>query len=350
MAVKVSYAEGRYEDYDNTKYVEGRIYYLIDDNGNTYIYLNGEEYTGVDGSAEPDKIEFPDEITVTKTVGNYEAGKVIPRDTNLLDLITNMLAQDINPVRKDVPAVAFDNIGWVKAHEIGTTINLTYKVTLSTGSYEIPGTEPLRTQDAGVTAIDSDWSITTTAQGIDGSNQSEGTLGSYRFTNTTTYVSLTAVATGSEGAIPLTYLNKPYPNPEVQYQEGATYSNTTSNASCYRACFYGYTANASPDYSNLTSDQIRSLGGNGSYKSIPPKLPTTSGTTISTLKQLFFAAPHNKYHTITVKNQDNIPQNLKGPYNVYVEGKDHFTAIEYDVWYLYNADPSHDQILTITAR
>lgn len=346
MAVKVSYAEGRYEDYDNTKYVEGRIYYLIDDNGNTYIYLNGEEYTGVDGSAEPGKIEFPNAITVTKTVGNYNAGDVIPADTNLLNLITNMLAQDINPVRKDAPAVAFDNVGWAKAHEIGTTINLTYKVTLSTGSYEIPGTEPLRTQDAGVTATD--WSITTTAQGIDGSNQSEGTLGSYRFTNTTTYVSLTAVATGSEGVVPLTYLGKQYPDPTVQYQEGATYSKTTSNASCYRACFYGYTADASPDYSNLTGDQIRSLGGNGSYKSIPSKLPSSGS--ITTLKQLFFAAPHGKYTSITALNQNNIPVDIRGPYNVYVEGKDHFTAIEYDVWYTYNADPPHDQILTITAR
>lgn len=44
MAVKVSYATGRYEDYDNTKYVPGRIYYLTDSQGNGYIYLNGESY------------------------------------------------------------------------------------------------------------------------------------------------------------------------------------------------------------------------------------------------------------------------------------------------------------------
>lgn len=42
--VKVSYATGRYEDYDNTKYIPGRLYYLTDDLGNGYIYLNGESY------------------------------------------------------------------------------------------------------------------------------------------------------------------------------------------------------------------------------------------------------------------------------------------------------------------
>lgn len=45
--VKVSYATGRYEDYDNTKYVEGRIYYLVDTLGNSYIYLNGKNYVDI---------------------------------------------------------------------------------------------------------------------------------------------------------------------------------------------------------------------------------------------------------------------------------------------------------------
>ena len=42
--IPVSYATGRYEDYDNTKYIPGRIYYLTDDLGNGYIYLDGNSY------------------------------------------------------------------------------------------------------------------------------------------------------------------------------------------------------------------------------------------------------------------------------------------------------------------
>ena len=52
--VAVSYAEGRYEDYDNTNFIPGRLYYLTDIHGKTYIYLNGKQYTSneVSGSIE----------------------------------------------------------------------------------------------------------------------------------------------------------------------------------------------------------------------------------------------------------------------------------------------------------
>ena len=41
----VGFKKGNLEDYDNEHYIEGCIYFLLDENGEGHIYLNGSEYT-----------------------------------------------------------------------------------------------------------------------------------------------------------------------------------------------------------------------------------------------------------------------------------------------------------------
>jgi hypothetical protein len=56
------------------------------------------------------------------------------------------------------------------------------------------------------------------------------------------------------------------------------------------------------------------------------------------MKQMFFAAPAGKGYKPAIKDsKTDAPQTVEGPITVAVEGKDGFTAINYDVWYVSNA-------------
>ena len=59
---------------------------------------------------------------------------------------------------------------------------------------------------------------------------------------------------------------------------------------------------------------------------------------VSQMKQMFFAAPAGKGYKPVIKDASTTaPQTVLGPITVSVEGKDGFTAIDYDVWYVANA-------------
>ena len=59
---------------------------------------------------------------------------------------------------------------------------------------------------------------------------------------------------------------------------------------------------------------------------------------IDKMKQMFFAAPAGKGYKPVIKDASTTaPQTVQGPITVSVEGKDGFTAVDYDVWYVANA-------------
>jgi hypothetical protein len=59
---------------------------------------------------------------------------------------------------------------------------------------------------------------------------------------------------------------------------------------------------------------------------------------VAQMKQMFFAAPAGKGYKPVIKDSaTKAPQTVEGPITVAVEGKDGFTAINYDVWYVANA-------------
>jgi hypothetical protein len=59
---------------------------------------------------------------------------------------------------------------------------------------------------------------------------------------------------------------------------------------------------------------------------------------VSQMKQMFFAAPAGKGYKPVIKDASTTaPQTVQGPITVSVEGKEGFTAIDYDVWYVANA-------------
>lgn len=334
MAINVTFRTGNFASYDNQNYVQGCVYYLLEyadpsdttsEIIGTHVYLNGTEY----GAGDTDLIVFKDAITVTKETGNYTAGTVIPANTTLTDLITDMLSQDINPTVKANPAVSFSNTGWATAHEIGTTISLTYSVSLSGGTYKLEGKPD---QAGGVTA--KSWHVTSNVGGVDSTSSSSGADPvAYRLTDTSTQVQLTAVATGTQGNMPKTFLNHDYPS--IRFADNATYNKTSGKATCYRAKFYGWASDTTNDFASLTGAQIRTLDRGNKAASLPPEVSTTN------MQQMFFAFPQGTYSSVSVINKNTgLPQTVtKYSSTVNVEGADGFTAIAYDVWYVKNDAP-----------
>ena len=85
------------------------------------------------------------------------------------------------------------------------------------------------------------------------------------------------------------------------------------------------------DAAAITGEQIRALGNsaNGSW---------LSQMEVSKMKQMFFAAPAGKGYKPVIKDASTTaPQTVEGPITVSIEGKDGFTAVNYDVWYVANA-------------
>ena len=121
-------------------------------------------------------------------------------------------------------------------------------------------------------------------------------------------------------------------NPKVQIAAGTKKDDSTA-VTGYRAWFCGYKngTNALADPTAITSAQVRALGNtaNGSWK---------SSMSVSQMKQMFFAAPAGKGYKPVIKDASTTaPQTVLGPITVSVEGKDGFSAIDYDVWYVANA-------------
>ena len=338
MAVKVSYATGSpgsYEEYISSgTFVEGRIYYLIDNDGNGHILLNGLEYTIDDTGGNPADIIFENAITVTKATGNYSAGQVIPANSSLLDLITNMLAKV--EITKTLPSIrivrpTYNNTSYEIGHKLGSDFSINF----NDGKYSASGFVDIPANcSASSYVVQCPLTQQTYYENI-------GTLlVNYQLTQTGTFIVISAYANYNAGDVPM-FNGVSYPSDQIVAGTTATVSQSIQ---CYRACFYGYSSNDDYDFSDLSGSEIRSLGGNGQYKDIPNTI-----SNVSALKQMFLAAPHGKYNSISIKNQDNIPQNVKGPYTKNVEGKNGFTAIEYDIWYIQDAQAAgQTQTLTIT--
>lgn len=286
-------------------------------------------------------VELTSSITVTKPTGNYSAGDVIPAGTNIAQLLTDLLMEDINPVAHS-PEVTLTPSGWsARDYEVGTELSLGYTCSLSPGYYSVTG-KP--NQTGGVTA--KTYNITATASDVEGTitpgTSASGNLGTVTLKDGAS-VKLNATITGTQGNMPKTFLDKDYPS--IRFQEDASYTKSTGIARGKRNYFVGYASNTTIDYSSaLTSAVIRGAQLNN-FNEI------TSITT-NQMQEMFFAAPHSAGKTsVSVSNSyTGLPQDVKKySTTVDVEGANGYTAIAYDVWYVKNASAeSRESTFTIT--
>lgn len=291
---------------------------------------------GITLSGDYGKDSRKDSIT---SIGNYRIGDTIAAGTSLESVFMNMLSKRLQPSSSPTQPAASITLytdGSTKkvtagAVEVGTTINPYYVASLSAGSYTYgPAT--------GITATS--YSVTSSGRKtVDGATSetpednattATGSFGSFVVDDDTSYKVSVSIEHG-EGVPAVDNLGDPA-NPEVKIASG-TKTKTSGTVSGYRAWFCGYKNgdNALADATAITGEQVRALGNsaNGSWK---------SSMSVSQMKQMFFAAPAGKGYKPVIKDASTTaPQTVQGPITVSVEGKDGFTAINYDVWYVANA-------------
>lgn len=339
--VKALIAEGKYS---YTSYVYDKA---LDVEGDASTF----GWSAMDGNYSAANVFLKDQIVLAgdygqdsrkdkiTSIGNLRIGDTIAAGTSIQSLFMDMLSQRLQPSSTPTAPAASITLytdGSTKkvtagAVEVGTTINPYYVASLSAGSYTYgPAT--------GVTATS--YSVTSSGRKtVDGATSetpednattATGSFGSFVVDDDTSYNVSVSIEHG-EGVPAVDNLGDPA-DPEVKIAAG-TKTKTSGTVSGYRAWFCGYKNgdNALADATAITGEQVRALGNsaNGSWK---------SSMSVSQMKQMFFAAPAGKGYKPVIKDASTTaPQTVQGPITVSVEGKDGFTAIDYDVWYVANA-------------
>ena len=276
-----------------------------------------------------------DKIT---SIGNLRIGDEIAAGTSIQSLFMDMLSQRLQPADPTAPAASITLYmdGATKksaagAVEVGTTVTPSYTASLSAGSY---------TYGPATGVVASSYTVTSTGRKTvdgatdetveDSASTATGSFTSFVVDDDTSY-KLSVSIPHNEGVVAHDNLGS-LSNPEKKIAAG-TKTKTSGTISGFRSIFYGYKAGgATLDVANLTSAQIRALEyGNTTTK------PTSMTT--NKMQQIFFAFPAtmNVGKPVVKDATNGAPQTVSDKVTVMVEGKDGFTAVAYDVYYVNNA-------------
>ena len=295
--------------------------------GDKYSYTayvhNGTDWTAMDGNYNAENVYFADDMMVTKEIGYITLkngqGTIPSKGKNLSEVFEAMFVKEQNPSKTDPSvSVTLTNSG---SYEVGTTVTTGYNATFEDGKYTY-GPEPT---GAEVTA----WEITTSAG--DEFTEASGTLTDVIVADDTSFT-VTAKATHTEGAVPVTNKGNPYATSQIA---AGSKSKTSSAISGFRAFFYGVLSTSSAD-APLTSSIIRNqLTNGGNYNEA--KVFTLNGS--ATAKRMVIAIPSSSTRgglsEVILSSAMNTP--ITGSYNktekaVKVEGVNGATAVDYDVY------------------
>jgi hypothetical protein len=276
-----------------------------------------------------------DKIT---SIGNLRIGDEIAAGTSLQALFMDMLSQRLQPADPTNPAASITLYmdGATKksaagAVEVGTTVTPSYTASLSAGSY---------TYGPATGVVASSYSVTSTGRKTvdgatadtaeDSATTATGAFTSFVVDDDTNY-KLNVSIPHNEGVVANDNLGSAS-NPEKKIAAG-TKTKDSGAITGFRSIFYGYKAGgATLDVANLTSAQIRALG-NAATTTKPTSMTTNK------MQQIFFAFPAtmNVGKPVVKDATNGAPQTVSDKVTVKVEGKDGFTAVDYDVYYVNNA-------------
>ena len=338
--VKAMIAEGKYSYtsyvYDSTLDTEGEDtthgWSAMDGNYSAAnVFLKDKIVLAGDYGTDSRK----DKIT---SIGNLRIGDEIAAGTSLQALFMDMLSQRLQPADPTAPAASITLYmdGATKksaagAVEVGTTVTPSYTASLSAGSYTYGPATGVVASSYAVTSTGRktvDGATADTAE--DSATTATGAFASFVVDDDTNY-KLSVSIPHNAGVIANDNLGSPS-NPAKQIAAG-TKTKTSGAITGFRSIFYGYKAGgATLDVANLTSAQIRALGNSAT---------TTKPTSMTTnkMQQIFFAFPAtmNVGKPVVKDATNGAPQTVSDKVTVKVEGKDGFTAIDYDVYYVNNA-------------
>lgn len=285
-----------------------------------YVY-DGAKWVAMDGNYNADNVYFDEDMLVTKEIGYITLtngqGTIPSSGKNIKEVFEAMFVKEQNPTTTQ-PKVAL-TFSQAKAYEVGSKVIPSYSATFNAGSYTYgPAT--------GVTVTT--WEVTDTDGNTSAS--ASGTFPEITVADGTNY-KITAKATHTEGAVPVTNKKTPY---EAGKIAAGSKSTTSSAVTGYRSFFYGVLDTATAN-APLTSAIIRGMTNGGAYNG--SKTFTLNGS--ATAKRIVIAIPASSTRAglkeVILTSAMNTPVTdsyVKTVNAVEVEGVNGATAISYNVY------------------
>lgn len=285
-----------------------------------YVY-DGTKWVAMDGNYNADNVYFDEDMLVTKEIGYITLtngqGTIPSSGKNIKEVFEAMFVKEQNPTTTQ-PKVAL-TFSQAKAYEVGSKVIPSYSATFNAGSYTYgPAT--------GVTVTT--WEVTDTDGNTSAS--ASGTFPEITVADGTNY-KITAKATHTEGAVPVTNKKTPY---EAGKIAAGSKSTTSSAVTGYRSFFYGVLDTATAN-APLTSAIIRGMTNGGAYNG--SKTFTLNGS--ATAKRIVIAIPASSTRAglkeVILTSAMNTPitdSYVKTANAVEVEGVNGATAVSYNVY------------------
>lgn len=204
-------------------------------------------------------------------------------------------------------------------YEVGTTITPEYTTAFSFGHYEFGPA------DTGVTMS----SIHVIDTNGNSSDSGDGTMPSFIITESTDY-NITAEANYTDGVTPVTNLGNE--RPDLAIKAGVALDSTVHAITGARFSFAGTKEDKSDE---INSAFIRSLTGFNDTGMDTYTMDIPIGA-----KRIVFATPKASIKNIFDDNAQQIITSAFRQYNVMVEGKDGYEAVQYKVYVLNYAEPN----------
>lgn len=295
----------------------------------SYIYSQSvKKWIAMDGNYDASNVYFNSDFVFTEAIGTVtipsSGSKTVEAEgKNVQEFLASLFAAARDPIiTAPSGSISFD--GTAGSYEVGSLVTPKYKTTFDPGLYEFG---PVTGITATYAVIDSDGETNTAAS---------GSMPQIEVTDTTKY-NIGVVMTYTNGSIPVNNVGTAIPASQLI---GSTISVATGNMVGYRAAFAGKDNTTG----TLTSDLIRGL------KCKIDSNASVNGFNYNTKKEIELTADADTTRFIVAVHTDNTRAGLTSAiitssmnadatkdYDyaenlVKVEGVNHYTADDYDVW------------------
>ena len=280
-----------------------------------YVY-DGKKWCAMDGNYNAKDVYFDSDFTYTNAIGAIGApsggsGTLAASGKSVEEFMASILAQEANPTTTQPSASVTVTIPGGSTFEVGTHKNVSYKASLSAGSYTYG-------PDTGVVAG-------TVTASFDGQTKT-GATGTFENVVANGTKRLSVSITHNEGTVPKTNLGNPYADGKIA--AGTKEATATQTLVGVRHMFYGV---VKTDGFVLDSANIRSLNHEAASKKTITTFTAGEGA-----KKVVVACPSgynvSKVTLPSAMGADATKDFVKQTSTVNVEGAEGFTAAPYSVW------------------
>ena len=264
-------------------------------------------------------VYFDSDLVFTETFGRYEpdssTGSVTieAEGKTLYAVLMDAFSQDKNPTITQ-PSVSL-TASLNKAYEVGTAVAPTYSASLNAGSYEYG-------PDTGVEVTA--WSVTdTNGETLE---TASGTFTEFTVTDSTSYY-ITATASYSDGAVPVTALGAEYADGQIT---AGTASKTSSKLYGYRNTFYGTLESKDDEIDSALVRSLTSTSGKALSDGSSFTITIPTGAV-----RVVFAYPATLGEVASVTDTNGMSAEISSAFTQYtvdVEGANSYDAISYYVY------------------